>query len=100
MIKHVVFFRLKAQAMGASRSENARRIKQGLEALNGRIPGLRKLEVGVNFAQGDASWDLALCSELDSREALQAYQSHPEHKKIAEFIGSVRESRAVVDYEC
>ncbi len=99
MVKHVVFFRLKAQAMGAPRAENARRIKQGLEALNGRIPGLRHLEVGINFAPGDASWDLALYAELDSREALDAYQSHPEHQKISELIASVRESRAVVDYE-
>ncbi len=99
MVKHIVFFRLKAQANGASKSENARIIKERLEGLRGRIPGLRHLEVGLNFAAGDAAWDIALYSELESREALERYQSHPEHQKIGEFIGQVRESRALVDYE-
>jgi hypothetical protein len=99
MVKHIVFFKLKAQANGATKAENARSIKEKLEALRGRIPGLRHLEVGLNFAAGDAAWDIALYSELESREALERYQNHPEHQKAAEFIGSVRESRALVDYE-
>ncbi|WP_420862724.1 Dabb family protein [Tissierella carlieri] len=27
------------------------------------------------------------------------YQKHPNHVKIAEYIGKIRESRVVVDYE-
>ena len=30
---------------------------------------------------------------------LHAYQVHPEHVKVAQLIGEMRESRAAVDYE-
>jgi len=98
-VKHIVLWKLKDEAEGAKKAENARRIKERLEALRGRIPGLRHLEVGVNFEPSAAAYDVALYSELDSRAALDAYQVHPEHKAVADFIGKVREARVVVDYE-
>ena len=33
-----------------------------------------------------------------AKEDLELYQKHPEHLKVAEFIGKARERRAVVDY--
>ena len=43
--------------------------------------------------------DVALCSEFTDREALERYQNHPEHLVAADFVGSVRETRQVVDFE-
>ncbi len=99
MIKHIVCFKLKEFAEGASRMENARRIKRELEALAGRVPGALRLEVGINTVADPMAYDLALYSEFASREALAKYQTHPEHQKIVQFIGKVREQRVVVDYE-
>ena len=39
------------------------------------------------------------CSEFDTFEDIDIYQEHPEHKKVAAYIGKVRISRAAVDYE-
>jgi hypothetical protein len=30
---------------------------------------------------------------------LETYQEHPEHKRVAAYIGKVRTDRACVDYE-
>lgn len=99
MVKHIVLWRLKDFAEGADKASNAGKIKVELEALRGRIPGLTEIEVGVNFDPSGAAYDLALYSVFESKEALQAYQSHPEHVRVAEFIGRVRSERVVADYE-
>lgn len=98
-VKHIVFFKLKDSAGGRTREENAREVKARLEALRGKIPGLRHIEVGIDFDRSAAAFDLALTCELESRAALDAYQKHPLHQGVAGFIAGVRESRAVVDYE-
>lgn len=98
MLKHIVMWRLKDQAEGGDRAANAQRIKAALEALRGRIPGLLSLEVGIDVERSPAAFDLVLYSTFEGPEALAAYQVHPEHARVAEFIGRVRSERAVVDY--
>ena len=98
MVKHVVMWRLKPQAEGADKAENARRIKAALESLRGRIPGLVSLEVGLNVEPSAAAYDLVLFTVHETQEALAAYQVHPEHARVAELIGKVRSDRVVVDY--
>jgi hypothetical protein len=73
--------------------------KQRLEALNGKVPGLIKLEVGIDFSRGNESADVALYSEFDSVEALNAYLVQPEHRAVVPFILEARSERRVVDYE-
>ena len=99
MLKHIVLFKLKPSAEGAGKEENARRIKRELEALSGAIPQIRRMEVGINCVPGDAAYDVAIYSEFANKADLEAYAKHPAHVKVAEFVGRVRESRAVVDYE-
>ena len=99
MIKHIVMWKLKDYAHGNAKAANAKLIKDKLESLNGKIPGMVKLEVGIDFSGTAESSDLLLCSEFRSREALDAYQSHPDHKAIMPFIKEARSARMMVDYE-
>jgi hypothetical protein len=99
MVKHIVFWTLKEEALGATKSENASRMKETLEGLADKIPGLLHIEVGFDFFQSKDSFDVALYCEFESREDLAAYQSHPEHLNAVEFIREVRIERKVVDYE-
>lgn len=99
MIKHIVMWRLKDSAHGNDKATNARLIKQKLEALGGLIPGLVRIEVGIDYAQSDTSSDVVLYSEFESREALDAYQQHPEHKALLPFVAEARSERRGVDYE-
>lgn len=99
MVKHIVMWRLKDTAHGNSKATNARLIKEMLEKLNGRIPGILKIEVGIDYAGSENSVDMVLYSEFVSREALEHYQSHPEHKAVMPFIMEARSERRVADYE-
>ena len=99
MIKHIVFFRLKDQAHGNDKAENARLFKAKLEALQGIVPGLLRIEVGIDFSKTGSSADVALYSEFASREALAAYTAHPAHQAVLPFLAEARTERQVCDYE-
>jgi hypothetical protein len=99
MIVHIVFWRLHQTANGKSKGDNALEIQKRFEALRTIIPGLRRLDVGIDFAGTDQSSDVALYTEFDSQEALDAYQAHPAHQEVAAFLAPLRMERRVVDYE-
>ena len=99
MIKHIVMWTLKTNAHGNDKETNARLIKEKLESLNGRIPGMIKIEVGISCGATDSSSDIVLYSELESQNALDAYQDHPEHKSMKLFIFEARSERREVDYQ-
>lgn len=98
MVKHIVLWRLHDEANGNTKAENAQLIKEKLESMQGKIPGMLKVEVGINFNETDLASDVVLYSEFESKEALDAYQVHPEHVKFKEFVSSYRFERRVVDY--
>jgi hypothetical protein len=101
MFKHIVIWKLKDHAEGKTKHENALRLKKELESLNGIIPGLIHLEVGINISatgSNDDS-DVILYSEFENQEALENYYPHPAHVKIKPFAQSIRSERRVIDYE-
>jgi hypothetical protein len=99
VIKHIVFWKLRDGAHGNAKDVNARLIKEKLEALRGVIPGLVRIEVGLDFSRSEQSADLALYSEFTTRADLEAYQAHPAHQAVLPFIAEARAERRVVDYE-
>ena len=98
MIKHIVLFRFKDFAEGADKAENIKSLKSRLEALEEIIDEIKFFEVGINFGNSDAAYDLALSSEFESKEDLYSYQKHPEHIKVADYVKKVCENRVVTDY--
>jgi len=92
MVTHVVFWKLKEENKG----ENALQIKQRIESLVGVIPGLISAQVGMNINGGE--YDLALVSTLASKDALEAYDAHPAHQAVRQFVRSVVDGRAAIDY--
>src|SRR5659263_772811 len=68
MIKHIVFWKLKDEALGNDKATNALLIKEKLEALNGQIEGLLKLEVGIDFVGGAMSGDCLLYTSPSPRD--------------------------------
>ncbi len=98
MLKHIVLFKLKLHAEGASKEENARKLKIELEELKNKIPQIKQLEVGINVIPSETAFDLAIYSEFENEADLNSYLKHPEHVKVAEFLTKVRESRVAVDY--
>ena len=99
MVKHIVTWKLLDSALGRTKAENALVVKQGLEGLAGKVPGLNAIEVGINTNPAETSADVVLYAEFASWEALAVYQHHPDHEKVAQVIGQVRADRKCVDWE-
>ncbi len=94
MIKHIVFFKLSQEGL-----RNKDEIIIKLNNLKDEIDFIRALEVGVNFADEERAFDLALTVIVDSKEALDAYATHPKHLPVVAFIKSLGTQSKVVDYE-
>jgi hypothetical protein len=99
MIRHIVLWKLKETAEGATRAENAAKVKEKLEACRDIVPGILHLEVGVATPGLDSDYDVVLVSDFADKAALDAYQVHPTHQALKPFVAAVREARACVDYE-
>ena len=93
MIKHVIFWKLKADCDKAAASEE---IRAGLEGLVGQVPGLIEAKVRRTY-QGD--WDLVLDSTFESAEAEKAYQTNPLHVACKTIVHSYAVERVCADYE-
>jgi hypothetical protein len=74
-------------------------MKRRLESLQGAVPSLQRIEVGMDQSGKPAAMDMVLYSEFSSAEDLAAYAGHPEHLKVVEFVKPLVCDRAVVDYE-
>jgi len=94
MIVHIVMFRFKDE----NRDENLTKVKSKLEALEGLIPMLNSIEVGIDFGRSERAYDLSLYSTFKTKEDLTAYAIHEEHLKVVELIKSVTLESKVVDY--
>lgn len=100
MIKHIVIWKLKNKTLPMDRCADALAIKNALESLVGKIPGLLKTEVGFDFREKETSGDIVLYSEFESREALGNYQEHPEHVKVGKIVRPRTFDRKMIDYQC
>jgi hypothetical protein len=99
MIKHIVCWRLKDRDNRDTREATASAIKQRIEAMRGRIPGLLHIEGGVDISRTSDSCDIVLYAELESAAALAGYHVHPAHEEFKAFIGGRRSERYLIDYE-
>lgn len=77
---------------------NIERLRASFHSLRGRIPGLLRLEVGVDESGVDYACDVVLVSDFESQAALDAYATHPEHLRVKAEIGDIRTARHQVDY--
>lgn len=99
MIRHIVMFKLKDPGDKESLERTKYEVKKRLEALPSKIDVIRTMEVGVNVVESDRAFDVALISSFDSLEDLEAYRVHPDHQEVVQFIASVKEQSAAVDFE-
>jgi hypothetical protein len=67
--------------------------------MRAHIPGLLRLEIGVDESRVDYACDVVLYSEFESRQALNDYADHPEHLRVRRELEGVRIARHQVDFE-
>ena len=99
MVKHVIVWTLKEE-YSASEKENIKKdIKEGLEGLKGKVPGIVEIKVHINGLES-SNTDLILDSTFENEDALKGYAVHPEHVKVAtEKVRPFTSIRSCFDYE-
>ena len=93
MIRHVIMWKFRE-----GEEENMHRFLNGLKALDGVIPEIRRMEVGVNVLEKN-NYDACLIADFDDLEALERYKNDPRHVAVSTLCKSIRESRGAIDYE-
>lgn len=95
MIKHVVCFKLKDNS--AVEKQIA---KEVLCSMQGKVPQIQDLFVGINFLESERSYDVILEVLLQDRAALDAYQADPYHVSVVKkHMHHVQQSSVSIDCE-
>ena len=99
MIKHVILWQLKDEFTEEQKKEIRAGIKEGLESLSGKIPGLVEIKVQTEFLKSSNA-DVMLDSTFEDESALKGYAVHPEHVKVADTkVRPFTANRVCMDYE-
>lgn len=99
MVKHIILWKLKEGYSEEQEEKIKLDIKEGLEGLKGKIPGLIDIKVNIEKL-ASSNVDLMLDSTFENEDALKNYANHPAHVAVAD--GKVRPhtaTRSCMDYE-
>ena len=94
MIKHIVFFKLNNNSL-----DEKNELKNKLLSLKDKIDYIVDLEVGLNFAQSDRAYDVALIVTFENKEDLNSYRVDKYHQEVIKFIKQKAKDTKVVDFE-
>ncbi len=97
MVRHIVLWNLKDEALGHTKEENIALLKEKFAAIDGKIDGMLSIEVTANFVPGGV--DACLLCTFVNREALDSYQVNPLHLEIKKFVHQVITERFSHDAE-
>ena len=96
MVKHIILWKLKDEHNSVTVK---RGIKDGLEGLIGKIPGLVEINVQICSLESSNA-DVMLYSVFENEESLKKYATHPEHVFVADtFVRPFTQTRLCLDFE-
>jgi len=100
MVKHIILWTLNPELSEEEKASVKKGIKEGLEGLKGKVPGLTEVTVNIDGRLASSNCDVMLDSTLESPEALKAYASHPNHVEVANTkVRPYTVQRTCLDYE-
>ncbi|MBE6613493.1 MAG: Dabb family protein [Ruminococcaceae bacterium] len=95
MIKHIVCFKLHEPTETA-----CHRAEEVLLSMIGNVPGIREIQVGVDFLRSARSYDVCLSVVVDDKAALEEYDNDPYHCNVVKtHMRAVCASSITVDFE-
>jgi hypothetical protein len=90
VIQHVVLMKF-------TEPSDAAEAQRRLAALDGQVPALLSLRVGLDVTGPQAAYDLSLVTTHDSLAGLEAYRVDPLHQEFLAWAGPRLAARAAVD---
>ena len=100
MVKHIILWQLKDELSVEEKVTVKAEMKEALEGLAGKIPGLLEVKVYTEGLESSKNAEVMLDTTFTDEEALKGYAVHPEHVAVAD--GKVRpftKYRACLDFE-
>ena len=100
MVKHVILWQLKDELSAEEKATVKAEMKEALEGLAGKIPGLLEVKVYTEGLESSKNAEVMLDTTFTDEAALKGYAVHPEHVAVAD--GKVRpytKYRACLDFE-
>lgn len=99
MVRHVIVWTLKDEYSDSEKEQIKAGIREGLEGLQGKIPGLVEIKVNTDKL-ASSSGDAMLDSLFENGEALKNYSSNPLHVEVANTkVRPYVKIRSSFDYE-
>ena len=99
MVKHIILWKLKEELSAEEKKQILANMKENLEGLVGKVPGLTRMNIVIKPLDSSNA-EVMLDSDLESNEALKAYQTHPEHVHVANtYVRPFTDVRMCMDYE-
>ena len=99
MVKHIILWQLKDEFSDSEKAEIKKGIKDALESLLGKIPGLLEIKIQTGSLCSSTA-DIMLYSVFESEAALKGYAVHPEHVKAADTkVRPFTKTRLCLDFE-
>ncbi len=96
MIRHIVFFKFKADATDPAIAD----LEASLNGLPALISEIRAFSCGRDVLRSERSYDFALVADFDDLAALDRYQVHPDHQAVVAKVKVLAESVVAVDFKC
>ncbi len=93
MLRHIVMWKFREGT-----EEEMDQFLEGLQALNGVIPEILDMEIGVNSLK-DEKYDAVLVSTFADLDALNTYKNDPRHVAVSKLCKSIRTDRVAMDFE-
>ena len=94
--RHVVMF----EWIEDSGHDHVQRVRDGLNALPGKIEQIRSYMHGSDARVSPDSWDYVLVADFDSAADFEVYRSHPDHVAFIDaVIKGNTAKRAAVQFE-
>ncbi|MBO4928523.1 MAG: Dabb family protein [Clostridiales bacterium] len=99
MVKHMIIWTLKDDISEEEKLQAKKNIKEGLEGLAGKIPGLIDIKVIID-GLSSSNTDLMLDSTFEDEASLKGYAVHPAHVEVAtNIVRPYSKIRSCFDYE-
>jgi hypothetical protein len=95
MYIHTFLFQWQPTATEEMKERAAREIR----ALQGQIPGLIETSYGANISPRSQGFTHGGVMKLKDKAALNAYNTHPVHEKLVQWLRPLLKLAAELDYE-
>ena len=99
MVKHIILWQLKDELSAEEKKVIKAGMKESLETLVGKVPGLLEVKVQIEgLASSNA--EVMLDTTLTDEAALKEYAVHPDHVAVADSkIRPFTKTRMCLDFE-